>query len=447
MLSTPLRAPPARMLSRYPGLVRARRGVHNRRRMSIDSGSTQPLWWNHATLSIPAFEGELDADVAIIGGGISGLTLAFTLTEQGAAVALFDAGPIAGSASGRNAGFLLVAPSEPYNEQIALWGRTGARAVLEIGRRTHRRVRQLAESLGIECEYRASGSLRLTRGEEESEDLRASLSFLESDGFPMTEIPLDQAVPACAVKHFGAAFLTNEDGEFHPVKFLHGLGARTIERGGRLFAGSSVRSARWNAGLWNVRLDGGVARARTLVLCTNAYAPLLSPVLDTVIRPRRGQVMATAPLDRVVAARPCYAHYGYQYWRQTPDRRLLIGGWRHIDLDAECGYDESVTDTIQNAIATGLKQLVPEPVAIEYRWAGIMGYARDGRPLVGWLDAEHHLAICAGFTGHGMGMAAACTQDLAELLSWKRAPGISTFDPLRFPELRESQKGCVALGA
>ena len=75
-----------------------------------------------------------------------------------------------------------------------------------------------------------------------------------------------------------------------------------------------------------------------------------------------------------------------------------------------------------------------------------MGYARDGRPLVGWLDAAHHLAICAGFTGHGMGLAAACTQDLAELLSWKRAAGIGTFDPQRFPELRQVREGIVDAG-
>ena len=137
--------------------------------MSAPPGPTHPLWWDHATLSAPPFEGELDADVAIVGAGISGLTLAYTLAEQDATVAVFDSGAIAGAASGRNAGFLMVAPSEPYNEQIALWGRTGARAVLEIGRRTHRRIRQLSESLGIECDYRPSGSLRLTRDEKKQE--------------------------------------------------------------------------------------------------------------------------------------------------------------------------------------------------------------------------------------------------------------------------------------
>jgi glycine/D-amino acid oxidase-like deaminating enzyme len=85
-------------------------------------------------------------------------------------------------------------------------------------------------------------------------------------------------------------------------------------------------------------------------------------------------------------------------------------------------------------------------VPIEHRWAGTMGFARDGRPLVGWLDAEHHLAICAGFTGHGMAMATACTEDLAEILAFKRAAAIASLDPQRFAEVRGARDGIVSLG-
>jgi glycine/D-amino acid oxidase-like deaminating enzyme len=81
------------------------------------------------------------------------------------------------------------------------------------------------------------------------------------------------------------------------------------------------------------------------------------------------------------------------------------------------------------------------------RWAGTMGFARDGRPLVGWLDPEHHVAIAAGWTGHGIGIAPACTLDLADLLEWKPAPGIVTFDPGRFAELRKARETLVAMGA
>ena len=82
---------------------------------------------------------------------------------------------------------------------------------------------------------------------------------------------------------------------------------------------------------------------------------------------------------------------------------------------------------------------------IEHRWAGTMGYSRDGRPLVGWLDAGRHLAICAGFTGHGMGMAAACTESLAELLTFRDAPAIASFAPSRFPELARHEGPFIAL--
>ncbi|HKQ58679.1 MAG TPA: FAD-dependent oxidoreductase, partial [Candidatus Eisenbacteria bacterium] len=165
-----------------------------------------------------------------------------------------------------------------------------------------------------------------------------------------------------------------------------------------------------------------------------------------LIAPRRGQMLATAPLGREVAPRPTYAHWGYHYWRQTPDGRLIIGGWRELDLDGETGFDLATTPAIQAAIEQGLAMLVPEGVTIEHRWAGIMGYARDGRPLVGWLDPEHHLAIAAGYTGHGLAMAPACALDLADMLAWRKAPGIATFEPSRFPELRQAREGLTALG-
>ncbi|MFN8588786.1 MAG: FAD-dependent oxidoreductase [Candidatus Eisenbacteria bacterium] len=415
--------------------------------MSSSHAHPTSLWWAGPTPDFAPLAESVDADVTIVGGGITGITLAWTLLDQGATVALLDAGPLAGAASGNNAGFLLAAPAEPYSERIALWGRDGARAVLQIGRRTHQRIRQLAQSLELDCQYAQTGSLRLSRTREESEDLRSSLPELRHDGFPMREIAIADAVPAHATAGFDAAFEVPEDGHVHPVKFLHGLALKAAAKGARLHAYSEVKSAHWNNNVWETQANGHVVRSRTLVLATNAYTPKLVPALAPLIAPRRGQVIATAPLDVELSQRPTYAHYGYQYWHQTPDRRLVIGGWRDTDFDTESGYDAVTTPRIQAEIEKGLAELVPGGAPIEYRWAGIMGFARDGRPLVGWLDAAHHLAICAGFTGHGMGMAAACTLDLAELLAWKRAAGISTFDPHRFPELRQTRDGIVALGA
>jgi glycine/D-amino acid oxidase-like deaminating enzyme len=287
--------------------------------------------------------------------------------------------------------------------------------------------------------------VRLARTDEEAEDQRASLADLHADGFKLLETPVRGAVPPHATEEFAAAFFMAEDGEIHPVRFLRGVAKAAARDGARLFSHSAVMAARWDGGRWVARTERATVSTGTLVLATNAHTPLLCPALAPLIAPRRGQMIATAPIDREIVRLPTQAHWGYHYWRQLPDGRLILGGWRDVDFDAEVGYDDRPTDRIQDAIESGLRMLVPEGVPVEHRWAGTMGFARDGRPLVGWLDAEHHLAICAGFTGHGMAMAPACTLDLAELLSWKRAPGIATFDPMRFPELQNVREGLTSL--
>jgi glycine/D-amino acid oxidase-like deaminating enzyme len=434
-------------VGRAPGFLPRARLACIMRHMSDSPPESLPLWLAGPAPAFAPLSAPFETEVAIVGGGITGITLAYTLADQGALVTLLEARDLAGEASGRNAGFMLAAPAEPYSERIAIWGREGARAVLQIGRRTHQRIRQLVQGLGIECEYQQTGSLRLTRTPEESEDLRGSLPELKHDGFPMREIPVADAVPAHAVGAFDTAFEVPEDGQLNPVKFLYGLSVEAAKKGAHIHPRSAVDGAHWNNGTWEITCNGHVVRARTLVLATNAFTPQLLPHLGAIIAPRRGQMLATEPLEETIASRPTYAHWGQHYWRQTPDGRLLIGGWRELDFDAECTFGNEVTPTIQQAIESGLQALLPRPVKIDYRWSGIMGYSRDGRPLVGWLDAAHHLAICGGFTGHGLGLATACTQDLAELLAWKRATGISTFDPQRFPELRQVREGIVALGA
>src|SRR5439155_14051380 len=282
---------------------------------------------------------------------------------------------------------------------------------------------------------------------EAPEDLRGSLPALRHDGFPMRQVAPADVLPAHAVPRFHAAFECPEDGVVNPVKFVHGLAAEAARRGARFHEGSRVTGARWHDGSWEAMAGERQVRARTLVLATNAYAPQLVPSLKPLIVPRRGQMLSTVPVDIRLDPRPVYCNYGYQYWRQTADGRVVIGGWRNTAFEAESGYETQVTPGIQQAIEQGLADLVGPDFRVEHRSAGTTGFARDGRPLVGWLDAAHHLAICAGFTGHGLGMAAACTEDLAEILAFKRAPAIASLDPQRFPEVRGTRDGIVALGA
>ena len=91
-----------------------------RRMTDVPPLSPPSYWWAIDPPAFPSLTQDLEVDVAVIGGGISGVTLAWTLVTQDATVAVLEAGRIAGAASGRNAGFLLALPAEPYAERIAL---------------------------------------------------------------------------------------------------------------------------------------------------------------------------------------------------------------------------------------------------------------------------------------------------------------------------------------
>ena len=234
----------------------------------MDSPSPTPPshWWTSPGPAYAPLGADVEVDVVVVGGGIAGVTLAWTLLEQGASVAVLEAGRLAGEASGRNAGFLLAIPAEPYAERIALWGREGARAFLQLGRRTHQRLAHLAQTLRLDCDYQLAGSLRLTRDELETEDLRESLPELRHDGFPMREVALAGVLPAPAREHFHAAFEVPEDGVLHPVRFVHGLAAQAVPRGAHLHEHSRVTGARWQNGMWECHANGYNARVRALVL-------------------------------------------------------------------------------------------------------------------------------------------------------------------------------------
>src|SRR5205807_583931 len=122
------------------------------------------------------------------------------------------------------------------------------------------------------------------------------------------------------------------------------------------------------------------------------------------VRPVRGQMLATAPVARRVFERPAYANRGYRYWRQRPDGRLLVGGWRDTAVDEEVGEDERTTSRIQKQLEGFLRERCAE-AEITHRWAGTMGFSHDALPYVGHLASG--VFVNAGFTGHGMAFATA----------------------------------------
>ena len=127
----------------------------------------------------------------------------------------------------------------------------------------------------------------------------------------------------------------------------------------------------------------GSVSAQVAIVCTNAQIANLCPILKNKVDPVRGQMLSTSPVPPIFP-RPIYADHGYDYWRQCPDGRIVLGGWRNLDPDTEVGCDEVLHPDIKGNMEAFLRRFEAlQNITIENRWSGIMGFSYDGLPLMG----------------------------------------------------------------
>src|SRR5436190_3974876 len=301
-------------------------------------------------------------DVAVVGGGVTGCSCALTLAEGGLRVRVHEARAVASGASGRNGGFALWGGAMPYDVARRQLGPDRARALWLLTERYVDRMEALAGDA-----FRRVGSLRAASDVGEREEIRAEYEALSEDGFAaewLDELgpPLDRRF-AGAMRHPG-------DGSIQPARWVRRLAARAAEAGAELRERSRVESLD--------ELD-----AEQVVIATDGYTHGLVPALDAAITSTRGRVLATEPLPELLFPSPVYARYGYDYWQQTPDRRLVIGGFRDKTPDLEYTAVEETTPLIQRHLDAFVAELLGDLPPVAQRWGGIFGTTEDRLPLVG----------------------------------------------------------------
>jgi gamma-glutamylputrescine oxidase len=269
-------------------------------------------------------------------------------------------------------------------------------------------VRSLVGEHAIECDLRWNGSDQIAGDAAEWDEVAESARRLAAQG---VDAKLDAARRTATYA---------DDGDLHPVKWVRGLARSAVRAGARLHESTLVTAVSEG----RVTTGAGVIAAGAVVLCTNAYTAHLT---RTRVRPVRGQMLATAPA-RPTFARPAYAKRGYQYWRQTIDGRVVVGGWRDTAVEREVGEEEATTDEIQSQLAAFLREhRIDAPVT--HRWAGTMGFSHDALPYVGHIGAR--LFVCDGFTGHGMAFGPASAEIVATLVRGGTHADADLFDPSR----------------
>jgi gamma-glutamylputrescine oxidase len=351
-------------------------------------------------------------EVEIVGGGVTGCSCALALAQAGVRVRLHEAREIAGGASGRNGGFALRGGAMAYDTARTQLGNDAARAYWQLTEQAQARLAALAGDA-----FRALGSLRLAVDDAERSALRAEYDALVEDGFAAEWLEAPELAQPLRAR-FAAALLHPTDGAIQPARWVRSLARRAAEAGAELLENSRVGS-----------LDD--LEAERVVVATDGLGHGLVPEVDARVRATRGQVLVTESLPKLIFERPHYARYGLDYWHQTRDRRLVIGGSRDAGGDREWTDDETVTDRVQSRIEALALELLGRPPRVTHRWAGIWGTTEDLLPLVGHIPGNERVWVAAGYSGHGNVLGFASGELVARALGGDRDPILDALDPAR----------------
>lgn len=370
-----------------------------------------------------------EAPVVVIGGGLMGSCTAYWLARAGVRVVLLEQQAPAFGATGRNGGFHVVGTAEPYAEAIQRHGHAAARTIYGITHASRGLIRQVMQEERLVCDYREPGRLNLALTVEAHTAQQASVAALHADGFPM-ELLDRQAVQQLIDTPLGpeivGALYASEDGMLHSARFIQELQAAARRHGARL-CHATVSGISEQHGDTSVATSAGTIRTAGVVVAVNAWTSQLVPAMAGVIKPVRGQILNYAPTRHVfrpgvgAAVTPTG-----EYWHQTPDGAIVLGGCRAVAADGEVGVlAEGLHDEVQSAIEQVFPRLFPQldGLRIERRWSGPMAFTADYNPICDRAPGMSNTWFVGGFSGHGMPFGMRLGQLLAEAVQSNQKPG------------------------
>lgn len=343
-------------------------------------GENVPAWEGASRLALPPLEGDLDADVCVVGLGGSGLTTVHELLAMGQRVVGVDAGTVGGGAAGRNGGFLLAGTVRFYHDAVATLGRARACAIYQATLDEMDRIIEQTPDV-----VRRVGSLRIASSVEEEADCALQLEAMHADGFRVEPYTGPE----------GVGLLFPDDGSFNPLARCRALANEALALGAHLFENTPAMACAPGV----VRTPHGVVTCRRTIVAVDGRLEQILPELVGRVRTARLQMLATAPAPEVDIPRPVYRRWGYDYWQQLPDRRVVLGGVRDQFGDEEWTMDASPTEAVQARMEDVLRRVVGVRAPVVHRWAASVSYSNSILPVL--AEVRPRVWAIGGYSGTG----------------------------------------------
>lgn len=371
-----------------------------------------------------------DADVLVVGSGLTGLSAALRLARGGKTVAVLDRGDIASGASAINGG--MVSPDIKAGIKV-IFDRFGPELGHEMWQASVRSVdivSDVARAENIDVQIVNGGMAALGIHADSQAKFESSVAwYRKTVGVDWEVLGRDRVSEVVASDRFTAVLFEPEGLGIQPARFVFGVAAAAAAAGAILIDDCAVRDVSRDGPGFKVGTDRGTVRAGEVILATNGYTTS-EPVRELARRvvPIGSYIIVTEPLGERAARIFPQGSMTYtkrrllNYMRRTPDDRILIGGRRnlHTGLDLE----ESAAD-LRRQLLSYFPDL--EDAETTHVWGGKLGVPFDLIPHMGQIDGVWY---ALGYAGHGVGLSTLMGHELGGMLLGEEPASSFTKIPL-----------------
>lgn len=403
------------------------------------------LWWGESkepACNLPPVEGDLDVDVAIVGGGITGISSALHLAEAGLSVAVLEARHIGFGASGRNGGQVIPGLKYDPSDLVAKYGPEKGQRLIELAGGAADYVFELIERHGIRCNPVRAGWIQAAHSPIALEAVLRRAGEWQKQGVEVEVLDRDGIATSTGTTRYFGGWRDPRAGAIQPLDYLRGLTRAAIKAGAWVFEKSRVTSLTKRGSGWQLGTAAGKLRARKVIVATNGYTGDLVPKLAQTVLPVQSMQLATEPLPADLARRVMPGGVVLSetrklafYMRQTPEGGFMIGGRGAVGN----GEDPS----LMAALERGMLRLFPdlERVKIVHRWSGHVALSMDGLPHL--HEPEPNLYCMLAYNGRGIALATTFGRMMAEEIA-RSIPAIyprSSIKPIPWHPIRRPVMG------
>lgn len=353
---------------------------------------------------LPSYPLPTKTDVAIIGGGYTGLAAARELARGGADVTVMERHHLGWGASSRNGGFVLQGYKPEMEELARMVGATRARHMFQLTLDAMRLLEGLILAEGIDCDFSHCGALTLAAKPGHLPALEQSGRFLRKElGYETQLLAREDLGREISSSRYHGALLDPGGCSLQPAKYVAGLGQAAARAGARLLEETEVLSIRKTAGGFEVGTRQGVVLAGEVLAATNGYTPAALGRLRRRVIPIGSYLIATEPLG-AERARQLIPHARVlsdtknllYYFRLSPDNRMVFGG--------RASFTPASPRRSAAILSGGMREVFPQlsDAQVEFAWSGKVAYPMDHLPHAGRLDGLYY---SMGYCGHGVALA------------------------------------------